>query len=180
MNSVCFSQSFKRIVRYFGRAYKLKRCVKTHPTGELRAFFFGGDFLLRDSPLPANLRGIAPEQFQIVKLPKTRREQMNHHTAEINQDPIRRVVPVQTDGADFLFLCPHPDMIDDTAKLTVGRARSNHEIIGHGRKPMQIQNHHLVALVVRRDAGHFNRQLSNRILLSQGLLLLRISNYPIP
>ena len=100
-------------------------------------------------------RRLAPELLQPVVLARVRREDVHHHVQVVQEDPARLAVALGAARQQPLVrvLQLLVDRVVDRLRLALGVARADHEEVGVGHDPAQVEHADVDRLAVRGDRG---------------------------
>src|SRR6266542_6345236 len=122
----------------------------------------------RGSPCPASLQHakdrprLGPVLLELVEVPLGRREDVDDHGAEVDEDPVRRGLTLAPDRPDLLGSQGFQDPTGDCRQLAFRAARADDEVVGNRGQPGQVEQDDVGCLLVLGDiddpAGHLERR----------------------
>jgi hypothetical protein len=108
----------------------------------------GGGFFCDGSALPADLGGVAPEEFEVVEFAVAGGEEVDDDVDEIEKDPMGVFVTVDPDRFGPLLFGELEEMVGGASDLSVGGSGGDDEKIGNRGKGCHIENDEIIAFII--------------------------------
>src|SRR5688572_10493939 len=117
--------------------------------------------------IPLDAAGVAPEVVEVVVAARVLAEDVQDDVVEVEHDPARvAVVARARDRAEVVGLAKLLGLVADRPHLARARAGADHEKVGDGGDPADVQHDDVVAARGREQAGHLDREPAGRVKVS--------------